>query len=186
MWCQNNIRLPVDISDRYTLYWVWDWPKAPTQGFPGGGTGGLHKLHGYHSCINSSAGSDVLRERARAELCKNRNAIVGRGTYEELNHVWIILFCSCLRLVISRIYERTAASGPSRQATLLSFFTCELWQTLHRSGMGLCAICWSTHSGFTLLDWKDTQSPTRKQIRDSPGVHDLSALPFDWLILDIE
>ncbi|RKL10305.1 hypothetical protein BFJ70_g16515 [Fusarium oxysporum] len=27
LWCQNDIKLPVDVSDSFTLYWVWDWPS---------------------------------------------------------------------------------------------------------------------------------------------------------------
>ncbi|KAF4468246.1 hypothetical protein FALBO_4865 [Fusarium albosuccineum] len=27
LWCQIDIRLPSDISDWYTLYWVWVWPN---------------------------------------------------------------------------------------------------------------------------------------------------------------
>ena len=26
LWCQNDVQLPQDIRDWYTLYWVWDWP----------------------------------------------------------------------------------------------------------------------------------------------------------------
>lgn len=36
LWCQSDIRLPLDVVNSYTLYWVWDWPSAPTQAFPSG------------------------------------------------------------------------------------------------------------------------------------------------------
>ena len=31
LWCQNDIKLPIDaVSGKpYTLYWVWDWPTEP-------------------------------------------------------------------------------------------------------------------------------------------------------------
>lgn len=29
LWCQSDIRLPGDIHDTYTLYWVWEWPSKP-------------------------------------------------------------------------------------------------------------------------------------------------------------
>lgn len=38
LWCQADIRLPVDIHDQYTLYWVWDWPSMPSQQYPSGQT----------------------------------------------------------------------------------------------------------------------------------------------------
>ncbi|CAM1503413.1 Fc.00g081890.m01.CDS01 [Cosmosporella sp. VM-42] len=28
LWCQADIRLPLDITDWYTLYWVWDRPTV--------------------------------------------------------------------------------------------------------------------------------------------------------------
>ncbi|KAJ3469756.1 hypothetical protein MRS44_003821 [Fusarium solani] len=28
LWCQNDIRLPLDVRDSLTLYWVWDWPSS--------------------------------------------------------------------------------------------------------------------------------------------------------------
>lgn len=36
LWCQNDIRLPVDISGYFTLYWVWDWPTLPSIEIPAG------------------------------------------------------------------------------------------------------------------------------------------------------
>ncbi|KAK2609316.1 hypothetical protein QQS21_002097 [Conoideocrella luteorostrata] len=48
LWCQNNIRLPLYVPHRswYTLYWVWDWPSAPSNNLPGG------KLEIYTSCMD--------------------------------------------------------------------------------------------------------------------------------------
>jgi hypothetical protein len=30
LWCQNDFRLPMDIHNNYTLYWVWEWPTIAT------------------------------------------------------------------------------------------------------------------------------------------------------------
>lgn len=47
LWCQNDIRLPTNIPfDWYTLYWVWDWPSAPSSVLPEG------KLEIYTSCMD--------------------------------------------------------------------------------------------------------------------------------------
>ncbi|OBT97987.1 hypothetical protein VE01_03927 [Pseudogymnoascus verrucosus] len=33
LWCQSDVKLPASIdSERYTLYWVWDWPTAAING----------------------------------------------------------------------------------------------------------------------------------------------------------
>ena len=34
LWCQNNFRIPQDLSSGkpYTIYWVWDWPTLPGSG----------------------------------------------------------------------------------------------------------------------------------------------------------
>jgi hypothetical protein len=31
LWCQTDVRLPFDMHDKYSLYWVWDWPSMPTE-----------------------------------------------------------------------------------------------------------------------------------------------------------
>ncbi|KAH6884967.1 hypothetical protein B0T10DRAFT_493041 [Thelonectria olida] len=36
LWCQTDIRLPFDVQDKYSLYWVWDWPSKPTEQLPHG------------------------------------------------------------------------------------------------------------------------------------------------------
>lgn len=46
LWCQIDIRLPLDIIGWYTLYWVWDWPTAPTDAIPGG------EMEIYTSCMD--------------------------------------------------------------------------------------------------------------------------------------
>ncbi|KAK7924667.1 hypothetical protein PG985_006721 [Apiospora marii] len=46
LWCQNDLRLPTDISDSYTIYWVWEWPTIPTDTVPTGRT------EVYTSCMD--------------------------------------------------------------------------------------------------------------------------------------
>jgi hypothetical protein len=46
LWCQNNLRLPMDISDAYTLYWVWEWQTIPTAELPQG------RMEVYTSCMD--------------------------------------------------------------------------------------------------------------------------------------
>ncbi|EEP76859.1 conserved hypothetical protein [Uncinocarpus reesii 1704] len=50
MWCQQDIALPqnVPVGKPYTLYWVWDWPTAPSvdPGLPKG------KLEIYTTCMD--------------------------------------------------------------------------------------------------------------------------------------
>lgn len=36
LWCQADARIPGDIRGDYTIYWVWDWPSSPTDGYPSG------------------------------------------------------------------------------------------------------------------------------------------------------
>ncbi|RYP02627.1 hypothetical protein DL764_005709 [Monosporascus ibericus] len=46
LWCQNDLRLPIDIRDSYTIYWVWEWPSIPTDAFPQG------QMEIYTSCMD--------------------------------------------------------------------------------------------------------------------------------------
>jgi hypothetical protein len=46
LWCQNDLRLPIDISGSYSLYWVWDWPSMLSDTLPSG------KAELYTSCID--------------------------------------------------------------------------------------------------------------------------------------
>lgn len=36
LWCQSDFRIPGDVRGEYAVYWVWDWPSAPTNKFPSG------------------------------------------------------------------------------------------------------------------------------------------------------
>lgn len=38
LWCQSDIQIPFDlpVSSWYTIYWVWDWPSAPSSLVPKG------------------------------------------------------------------------------------------------------------------------------------------------------
>lgn len=51
LWCQCDLKLPMDIQDQYTLYWVWDWPSTPTVEFPGG------QEEIYTSCMDLAIGN---------------------------------------------------------------------------------------------------------------------------------
>lgn len=53
LWCQNDIRLPPDVRRRYSLYWVWDWPTAPSDALPEG------KAEIYTSCVDIDIVSDI-------------------------------------------------------------------------------------------------------------------------------
>lgn len=48
LWCQNDIAVPSDapVGKLYTLYWVWEWPTAPSQDVPNG------KAETYTSCLD--------------------------------------------------------------------------------------------------------------------------------------
>lgn len=46
LWCQNDLRLPTDIKDSYTLCWVWEWPTIPTDTVPRG------RKEVYTSCMD--------------------------------------------------------------------------------------------------------------------------------------
>ncbi|ORY64995.1 uncharacterized protein BCR38DRAFT_431590 [Pseudomassariella vexata] len=46
LWCQNDLRLPTNIHDNYTLYWVWEWPTIPTGMVPQG------RMEVYTTCID--------------------------------------------------------------------------------------------------------------------------------------
>ncbi|KAI0173166.1 hypothetical protein GGR52DRAFT_579936 [Hypoxylon sp. FL1284] len=46
LWCQNDLRLPKGIHDNYTIYWVWEWPTAPTDTLPQG------RMEIYTSCMD--------------------------------------------------------------------------------------------------------------------------------------
>ncbi|ORY57485.1 uncharacterized protein BCR38DRAFT_501857 [Pseudomassariella vexata] len=46
IWCQNDLRLPTDIHDNYTLYWVWEWPTIPTGMVPQG------RMEVYTTCMD--------------------------------------------------------------------------------------------------------------------------------------
>ncbi|KAI0600427.1 hypothetical protein F4775DRAFT_599100 [Biscogniauxia sp. FL1348] len=46
LWCQNDLRLPTNIGDTYTLYWVWEWPNMPTATLPQG------RMEVYTSCMD--------------------------------------------------------------------------------------------------------------------------------------
>lgn len=47
LWCQNDLRLPDDVSTSlYTLYWVWEWPDSPGKFLPMG------KPEIYTSCMD--------------------------------------------------------------------------------------------------------------------------------------
>lgn len=46
LWCQNDLRLPTNIYDNYTLYWVWEWPTIPTSMVPQG------RMEAYTTCID--------------------------------------------------------------------------------------------------------------------------------------
>lgn len=46
LWCQQDFRLPLDVRDNYTVYWVWEWPSAPTAVFPQG------QVEIYTSCMD--------------------------------------------------------------------------------------------------------------------------------------
>ena len=51
LWCQNDIQLPLDISQLYSLYWVWDWPSGPSNVLPDG------KPEIYTTCIDIEIGT---------------------------------------------------------------------------------------------------------------------------------
>lgn len=58
LWCQVDIRLPLDInSPLYTLYWVWDWPSAPTSESPSG------EPEIYTSCIDIDILPGIVKEK---------------------------------------------------------------------------------------------------------------------------
>lgn len=63
LWCQTDIQLPANITDSYTLYWVWDWPTmAGTEGFPDG------KNESYTTCMDitiANNGSAQLPRNAK-------------------------------------------------------------------------------------------------------------------------
>lgn len=45
--CQSGFKIPIDFtSDQYTIYWVWDWPTAPSAVVPNG------KDEIYTSCLD--------------------------------------------------------------------------------------------------------------------------------------
>lgn len=48
LWCQTDVTIPsgVAASGSYTLYWVWDWPTAPSAGNPSG------TVQMYTSCMD--------------------------------------------------------------------------------------------------------------------------------------
>ena len=43
LWCQCDLRLPIDIEGVYTLYWVWDWPSV---------NGGKPETEIYTTCLD--------------------------------------------------------------------------------------------------------------------------------------
>ena len=46
LWCQNDIRLPGELSGSYSLYWVWDWPSQPSDTLP------IGQPEIYTSCVD--------------------------------------------------------------------------------------------------------------------------------------
>ena len=68
LWCQNDLRLPVNIRDHYTLYWVWEWPTIPTDTVPWG------RMEVYTSCMDirvlaGSQNGTVLYEKGQDLNC---------------------------------------------------------------------------------------------------------------------
>ncbi|KAI9802249.1 MAG: hypothetical protein M1825_002970 [Sarcosagium campestre] len=63
LWCQNNIALPKDLKDgeKYTLYWVWDWPTAPGAGLPEG------KAERYTTCMDIDVTGESTVKSASAD-----------------------------------------------------------------------------------------------------------------------
>ncbi|KAK7937583.1 uncharacterized protein PG986_014451 [Apiospora aurea] len=57
LWCQNDLRLPTNIRETYTLYWVWEWPTIPTDTVPRGRT------EIYTSCMDIQILSGLQDER---------------------------------------------------------------------------------------------------------------------------
>jgi hypothetical protein len=53
LWCQNDLRLPTNIRDNYTLHWVWEWPTVPTNTVPQG------RIEVYTSCMDIQIPSGV-------------------------------------------------------------------------------------------------------------------------------
>lgn len=64
LWCQTDVRLPSDApsGQRYTLYWVWEWPTAPgvDPGLPVG------KNETYTTCmdVDTTAASNFSQKVA--------------------------------------------------------------------------------------------------------------------------
>ncbi|CAG9950807.1 unnamed protein product [Clonostachys rosea f. rosea IK726] len=54
LWCQIDIRLPAGLHEQYTLYWVWEWPAAPTSEYPAG------QPEIYTSCMDVLIGDGGL------------------------------------------------------------------------------------------------------------------------------
>jgi hypothetical protein len=48
LWCLTNFSIPEDAVRglNYTVYWVWDWPTAPSAALPGG------KVEVYTTCMD--------------------------------------------------------------------------------------------------------------------------------------
>ncbi|KAK6843373.1 hypothetical protein PG987_004233 [Apiospora arundinis] len=44
LWCQSDLRLPMNIRDHYTIYWVWEWPTIATDKVPWGAHGNLYEF----------------------------------------------------------------------------------------------------------------------------------------------
>lgn len=67
LWCQNDIALPSDlpVGEKYTLYWVWDWPTAPNvdPGLPNG------KEEIYTTCMDIDIADkpEQTQEKASAD-----------------------------------------------------------------------------------------------------------------------
>jgi hypothetical protein len=74
LWCQNNIKLPAEAraGQRYTLYWVWDWPTAPgaDAALPKG------KLEIYTTCMDIEVTNDVRSNDSSSDSAEG----AGTGT----------------------------------------------------------------------------------------------------------
>ncbi|KFX91960.1 hypothetical protein V495_05144 [Pseudogymnoascus sp. VKM F-4514 (FW-929)] len=91
LWCQSDIKLPANIdSNRYTLYWVWDWPTAAINGAPA-------MPETYTSCMDvdiasssaSGASAKLTSSKGAVEYVKGQD-INNAGIKEEMENQFIV------------------------------------------------------------------------------------------------
>ena len=71
LWCQSDLRLPMNIRDHYTIYWVWEWPTIATDKVPWG------RMEIYTSCMDIQI------------LAGFQNGTVSYKEGQDLNHAGI-------------------------------------------------------------------------------------------------